>query len=120
SPVLSLFLHTKSVIRIFSTTGRPPSTSPFPYTTLFRSAAGRMARHDGRRELRRRTTLSAAPRGGGAQTRMAPAHRRARRARGPEIGRAPSELQSREKLVCRLLLEKKNVREKVKKRIHET
>src|SRR5438876_7809196 len=78
---------------------RPPRSTLFPYTTLFRSQAGR-GRHDrrrGRREHPRR------PPGGerpelehGAQS---------RRARSEEH---TSELQSPVHLVCRLLLEKKN------------
>src|SRR5690606_41378598 len=74
-----------------------PSTTLFPYSTLFRSAAGREGR-----------------------TRDAVHH--GARARGIHPARAPwwtasrseehtSELQSREKLVCRLLLEKKKKQE---------
>src|SRR5438445_7961552 len=66
---------------------RPPRSTLFPYTTLFRSrAAGDVARH----------RLSV--RGGGS------AHDE-RKARSEEH---TSELQSRQYLVCRLLLEKKN------------
>src|SRR5947209_14259051 len=88
-------------------TPRPPCSTLFPYTTLFRS--------------RRR------PRGRGAPRRAAPLARarRARPSRGAPGGRArtgepraaapprerseehTSELQSRQYLVCRLLLEKK-------------
>src|SRR3712207_8779933 len=91
---------------------RPPRSTLFPYTTLFRS-------HHGER----------------GETAVAPAHqrlgdqteRRPQRGAGPEVGddvgvgrveltgdRADrseehtSELQSRQYLVCRLLLEKKN------------
>src|SRR3712207_7784459 len=81
---------------------RPPRSTLFPYTTLFRSlpaavrgvrgVRGRPAR--GRHPLRR-----VALRGAG-------------RPRAPRAGRArseehTSELQSRQYLVCRLLLEKK-------------
>src|SRR5215475_8656828 len=61
---------------------RPPRSTLFPYTTLFRSRAGRPP------------ALPAPPRSG----------RRRRPARSEEH---TSELQSRENLVCRLLLEKK-------------
>src|SRR5207302_8065900 len=64
---------------------RPPRSSLFPYTTLFRSP--------------RRAPPGAAPRRT-ARGRAA----RANRARSEEH---TSELQSRENLVCRLLLEKK-------------
>src|SRR5436305_2932873 len=69
---------------------RPPRSTLFPYTTLFRSALpgpGRAAAAGGPR-------------------------RRRDRHRGPRVDRSEehtSELQSRPHLVCRLLLEKKNV-----------
>src|SRR5436309_13575785 len=62
---------------------RPPRSTLFPYTTLFRS--------DRRRHVRARTPRACPP--------------RARRLRSEEH---TSELQSRENLVCRVLLEKKN------------
>src|SRR3712207_7158471 len=66
---------------------RPPRSTLFPYTTLFRSP----------RELPARVAQ--------ARLRRAPAARRApRRHRSEEH---TSELQSRQYLVCRLLLEKK-------------
>src|SRR3712207_8559400 len=94
---------------------RPPRSTRFPYTTLFRSqqeGGHHQPREDG---------------GGRAPVRQAGAglHHRAvwllgevQELRGPvvavrpplpegEIGRAPSELQSHQYLVCRLLLEKK-------------
>src|SRR3712207_8684829 len=92
---------------------RPPRSTLFPYTTLFRSEnsqdGGRDRRLPGGRRARRHPPL----RGGGE-----PRHR-TRRARGglrprPALARAgvrseehTSELQSRQYLVCRLLLEKK-------------
>src|SRR2546430_11232680 len=63
---------------------RPPRSTLFPYTTLFRSRAPAAARR-------------AARLGGGA-------HRSAQDARSEEH---TSELQSQSNLVCRLLLEKK-------------
>src|SRR6266571_8370995 len=60
---------------------RPPRSTLFPYTTLFRSAP---------------------PRRGGAP------RRRGRARDGPRSEEHTSELQSHVNLVCRLLLEKKN------------
>src|SRR5947209_9694820 len=81
---------------------RPPRSTLFPYTTLFRS----------RRPPRRRARL-----GGGLRGRRAGPHgrRRARQdrhdarrpRRDPRSEEHTSELQSRQYLVCRLLLEKK-------------
>src|SRR5690348_17658218 len=80
---------------------RPPRSTLFPYTTLFRSA----------RPLRRA--------GGGRAVRAVQDDRQARGERGAEAARLPaagrarrseehtSELQSPVHLVCRLLLEKK-------------
>src|SRR3712207_8608658 len=93
---------------------RPPRSTLFPYTTLFRSPA-----RDGGRPLRR---VAGEQRGLGHQPHpllghpapglgvrpvaRAPALRRlVRRVRSEEH---TSELQSRQYLVCRLLLEKKN------------
>src|SRR3712207_8716016 len=77
---------------------RPPRSTLFPYTTLFRSAHRR-----------------AAHRARSARSAQAPEEGRARsgadRASGPPLRRRSeehtSELQSRQYLVCRLLLEKK-------------
>src|SRR3712207_8867797 len=94
---------------------RPPRSTLFPYTTLFRSSTPREAPRAPRR-------------GAGASARSPPRRRRARvahsrrrapaggaslRAR-PDVARRrsaehTSELQSRQYLVCRLLLEKKKV-----------
>src|SRR2546430_12594901 len=66
---------------------RPPRSTLFPYTTLFRSASIRLARRDASEALR---VLAAA--------------------RSALAGRSEehtSELQSQSNLVCRLLLEKK-------------
>src|SRR5438477_4714674 len=65
---------------------RPPRSTLFPYTTLFRSRQGR-----------RRARLSSRDRAGRARPKS--------RARSEEH---TSELQSHVNLVCRLLLEKKN------------
>src|SRR5436309_10248869 len=73
---------------------RPPRSTLFPYTTLFRSGPAR----PGLRSPSRRG--SAGWTGGG---RAAPAARSS----GSRSEEHTSELQSRENLVCRLLLEKK-------------
>src|SRR2546430_10293278 len=70
---------------------RPPRSTLFPYTTLFRSQTGRA---DGRHR---------AARGAGQDRQGA---RRKTYARSEEH---TSELQSQSNLVCRLLLEKKNI-----------
>src|SRR3712207_7318200 len=88
---------------------RPPRSTLFPYTTLFRSrqplgpTASRL-----RRRLRRHRTVAE------VQRRRQRHHRRSCFAGGlpacPGSGRSEehtSELQSRQYLVCRLLLEKK-------------
>src|SRR3712207_8313076 len=85
---------------------RPPRSTLFPYTTLFRSNSvsdraasigsgvtrGKPPDRDGERALRR--TGRPAPRAGRRPGRRSEEH--------------TSELQSRQYLVCRLLLEKKN------------
>src|SRR3712207_8059202 len=73
---------------------RPPRSTLFPYTTLFRSAARRalLRRHPGAAGQRLR------PPGADRDPRLG-----ARRSE-----EHTSELQSRQYLVCRLLLEKKN------------
>src|SRR3712207_6918383 len=93
---------------------RPPRSTLFPYTTLFRSR-------------RVRVLLRGAPDGpagqGGHQLRRgaaghelatpgapAPAHGGQRRRALPRSEEHTSELQSRQYLVCRLLLEKKKKR----------
>src|SRR2546427_8966768 len=80
---------------------RPPRSTLFPYTTLFRSRHG--ARHDGAR--------------GHGHPRAGPQHavpeepdalqRELRELRGLRSEEHTSELQSQSNLVCRLLLEKK-------------
>src|SRR3712207_6924118 len=75
---------------------RPPRSTLFPYTTLFRSRGGAC-------EPPRALAADRVRRGGGLQPRSG-AGGRARFARSEEH---TSELQSRQYLVCRLLLEKK-------------
>src|SRR2546425_8257341 len=73
---------------------RPPRSTLFPYTTLFRSREAQVL------ELAQK--LFAWPRAD-----LVSASPRAARRTPDQIGRAPSELQSLAYLVCRLLLEKK-------------
>src|SRR3712207_7902293 len=91
---------------------RPPRSTLFPYTTLFRSA-------DGGREVRVGFGQGGAEEAGGGGDGRGFVHRFRIPAKGPAAkasgggGRAArseehtSELQSRQYLVCRLLLEKK-------------
>src|SRR5690242_20903581 len=72
---------------------RPPRSTLFPYTTLFRSRAGRL---EGRR---RQHQVLAAAADRGEQL-------------GPRSEEHTSELQSHVNLVCRLLLEKKKKKTK--------
>src|SRR3712207_8508125 len=83
---------------------RPPRSTLFPYTTLFRSRRGSAAGgRAGRRERRMVARPGRPGSRGGPRTRTGP--RRWRRwIRSEEH---TSELQSRQYLVCRLLLEKK-------------
>src|SRR5690606_41351880 len=84
---------------------RPPRSTLFPYTTLFRSPR----RPAGRGHLppRRRSPGARLPR----VRRPPPVRGRPRRTRGSRRSEEhTSELQSRENLVCRLLLEKKKKR----------
>src|SRR5262245_66606378 len=72
---------------------RPPRSTLFPYTTLFRSSGGP-----------RRCTRTATPARSGRSSWSSPRTLPRRRARSEEH---TSELQSLRHLVCRLLLEKK-------------
>src|SRR3712207_6900717 len=91
---------------------RPPRSTLFPYTTLFRSLPdpGRPRMHLALVETEVRHAWCASP-GGGRRGRPGTGRRRLRR-RGPALERSEehtSELQSRQYLVCRCLLEKKNI-----------
>src|SRR2546423_2597243 len=88
---------------------RPPRSTLFPYTTLFRSAPGA---RDHRAVLR---PLHA----GNLGARLRPAPRRARaRAEMARSEEHTSELQSLAYLVCRLLLEKKKRQRRRPRRCH--
>src|SRR2546421_8762787 len=88
---------------------RPPRSTLFPYTTLFRSRYGHLL--EGARRYKPTTT------GGSSRTRASEIQRNCR---GFDKGFATrseehtSELQSRSDLVCRLLLEKKKKKKKYK------
>src|SRR2546430_11571951 len=94
---------------------RPPRSTLFPYTTLFRSALARELLPCGRRVLRRSGLCGAARQLGRATTRHLPRGRDLRDASahsglygaGDRSEEHTSELQSQSNLVCRLLLEKK-------------
>src|SRR3712207_8601104 len=84
---------------------RPPRSTLFPYTTLFRSArVPRRARRAGRGRSPARARRPPAP---DARARARPQRRRAPVLRAGRSEEHTSELQSRQYLVCRLLLEKK-------------
>src|SRR5436190_13860645 len=86
---------------------RPPRSTLFPYTTLFRSRCDVPGRREGR-------TYPRQPAGGREHVEAA---RRAAAADPGRRGRSEehtSELQSHSDLVCRLLLEKKNYQIEVK------
>src|SRR3712207_8256913 len=80
---------------------RPPRSTLFPYTTLFRSAPARRDRRDAADRRRRSLVVRGLP--DLARTDV----RRARHRRQGRSEEHTSELQSRQYLVCRLLLEKK-------------
>src|SRR3712207_8391135 len=97
---------------------RPPRSTLFPYTTLFRSCGVR----DANRAARGPVSLRAARRAIRPRANRAPQHHvltpawdagDPQRSPAGELTRRSeehtSELQSRQYLVCRLLLEKKNI-----------
>src|SRR2546425_2177967 len=95
---------------------RPPRSTLFPYTTLFRSVFADAGRRAARRAVRRafvgsRLAARLAPRGLGYVV----AGRAARTVLGGELRSEEhtSELQSLAYLVCRLLLEKKKKQERL-------
>src|SRR5436190_7829312 len=81
---------------------RPPRSTLFPYTTLFRSRVDRL-RHVAERRGADVDRI---------EGQLLPQHRRRRQRADGAVARSEehtSELQSHSDLVCRLLLEKKNV-----------
>src|SRR3712207_9472780 len=94
---------------------RPPRSTLFPYTTLFRSALHALQLHDRRR--RRPEPHRQGHRGGVRVDRGEPPGHRAllprvelRDRQEERSEEHTSELQSRQYLVCRLLLEKKKTK----------
>src|SRR3712207_7158674 len=81
---------------------RPPRSTLFPYTTLFRSYRGGGAGHPLRLPLRAERQSAARP-----QVRLQIGLVRPPAGARPRSEEHTSELQSRQYLVCRLLLEKK-------------
>src|SRR5690349_23891019 len=99
---------------------RPPRSTLFPYTTLFRSgsarAPGRGSRGAGRGV---RILADLGDRGVAAGGGEHPDRLRDRvRLRGDRSEEHTSELQSRRDLVCRLLLEKKKTREQQREAVN--
>src|SRR2546430_4513018 len=96
---------------------RPPRSTLFPYTTLFRSRGARHVPRDGDRVPVPREYAREPPVALGrfdfrrySRDDHSGAERQARRGRGTLLARSEehtSELQSQSNLVCRLLLEKK-------------
>src|SRR2546430_7194669 len=96
---------------------RPPRSTLFPYTTLFRSRlCGGDARRQGRPRRRRAGTRRCGREGRDRAAARAVARRCLPREDGTQArGRSEehtSELQSQSNLVCRLLLEKKKANKK--------
>src|SRR5690606_41725862 len=92
-PSFFIFPVRASPLPFFCPLRPPPRSTLFPYTTLFRSVLG----------VEPGLRVQGVP--------AVPVHRPARRGRGIQGDRSEehtSELQSRENLVCRLLLDKKN------------
>src|SRR2546422_5246109 len=92
---------------------RPPRSTLFPYTTLFRSRH-RVAGGGRDADTQREST----PFSGCHQPTCCEHHNRHTSPRSPSVSRSEehtSELQSRLHLVCRLLLEKKKKQQKKKK-----
>src|SRR3712207_8075855 len=97
---------------------RPPRSTLFPYTTLFRSAVARPERaevgdHRGRMGAARRAEIQPLherpPRVRGDDDDLGAADGDLRRAAGPGSSEEhTTELQSRQYFVCRLLLDEKN------------
>src|SRR3712207_7827425 len=87
---------------------RPPRSTLFPYTTLFRScSAGRTGGRPGRWAGSTRDTASGSPTAGRCPRRNGNSSAQVEANRLSRSEEHTSELQSRQYLVCRLLLEKK-------------
>src|SRR2546422_8511460 len=88
---------------------RPPRSTLFPYTTLFRSARARCADLRASRCRGLLTSCRGSPKGS-TPTRASPCR--------PRSEEHTSELQSRLHLVCRLLLEKKKKKKHPRNGLH--
>src|SRR3712207_7697560 len=90
---------------------RPPRSTLFPYTTLFRSAARRRGGcgHGSRRRRASRPSLRSRGRAPAAAILLAGGTGARVLRPSPRSEEHTSELQSRQYLVCRLLLEKNNI-----------
>src|SRR3712207_8169190 len=86
---------------------RPPRSTLFPYTTLFRSHGLYLRPRDPARLLGVKATCERRGRLHWVLTRYAAEALGEQESLTVQIGRHTSELQSRQYLVCRLLLEKK-------------
>src|SRR3712207_6902518 len=89
---------------------RPPRSTLFPYTTLFRSGSQQqhLWPHRGAREAQLGAVVEQHPAVPGGRVVRGDGALRLARAGGRRPEEHTSELQSRQYLVCRLLLEKKN------------
>src|SRR3712207_8267516 len=98
---------------------RPPRSTLFPYTTLFRSRRRRTRRAPAaparRGRLGRGNRLLRPGRRTGGRVRAGRPRAGSSAARTPRSEEHTSELQSRQYLVCRLLLEKKKKKLKLNK-----
>src|SRR2546422_5402737 len=99
---------------------RPPRSTLFPYTTLFRSRPRPRLQEGGRQIPRRRPEPGAGDEAAPVVADRPDRSQRDRRPEGAEGGERSeehtSELQSRLHLVCRLLLEKKKNRSAAQQR----
>src|SRR5260370_14870241 len=102
-------MHDNFIFLFFLMIRRPPRSTLFPYTTLFRSRAyciGKIPNHDGRNTRKRATTTQERT---GVCPSVALFWRKIRIEKIIEVRSEEhtSELQSHLNIVCRLLLEKK-------------
>src|SRR5947207_11843363 len=98
---------------------RPPRSTLFPYTTLFRSQAGRSRRQHAARARQRRAARDPAAIGrGDLASGGAPLSRPHANSAALRSEEHTSELQSHSDLVCRLLLEKKKKYKKQLRVVH--
>src|SRR3712207_8057888 len=86
---------------------RPPRSTLFPYTTLFRSRGAKASQPRGLKRADECTGRES--RSGPSTSRLRSVSRASSRRRRSRSEEHTSELQSRQYLVCRLLLEKKIV-----------